>query len=107
DKAIKAEFEGFAGFKVSLDYVEADGQNWVKISATPPPAETPPADGAPAEGASSEGAPSEGAVDWAKTIAEINARAEGWVFQVPAYEVNALKKRMAELARKPESEDGT
>ncbi|MDX2224520.1 MAG: DUF4340 domain-containing protein [Rhodospirillaceae bacterium] len=102
DKAIKAEFEGFAGFKVSLDYVEADGQNWVKISATPPPAETPPADGAPAEGA-----PSEGAVDWAKIIAEINARAEGWVFQVPAYEVNALKKRMAELARKPESEDGT
>lgn len=115
EKAIKAEFEGFAGFKVALDYVEADGQNWVKIRGTPPPADAGPAAATPADSASADttsgdakpadGEPAEGAVDWAKTIAEINARADGWIFQVPAYEVNALKKRMAELARKPESDD--
>ena len=32
-----------------------------------------------------------------------NARAEGWVFQVPAYEVAPLKKRMSELVKKPDS----
>jgi hypothetical protein len=111
DKAITAEFEGFAGFKVFLDYVEADGQNWVKIRGLPPPAVDKPAEAKPTATSGgdqpAEAKPTEAEPDWAKVIAEINARAEGWIFQVPAYEVNALKKRMAELARKPESDDKT
>jgi hypothetical protein len=96
DKTIRAAFEGFDGFKIGLDYAEIDGQNWVKIRG-----EAPPAAPAQAERQAPAGEPP---ADWARTIATINARAEGWVFQVPAYEVNALKKKMAELAKKPDAE---
>ena len=45
----------------------------------------------------------EGATDWVKAMAELNQRTEGWVYEVPAYEVAALKKRMAEITKKPEA----
>ena len=93
DKTIKAEFEGFDGFKVLIDYAEVDGQNWVKIRGE-----------APAGQSAAEAGGDEG--NWKKTIDDLNARAAGWVFQVPAYEVNALKKKMSELARKPEPKEG-
>lgn len=96
DKTIKAEFEGFDGFKVKLEYAEIDGQNWVRVVAEPPPEGSAPA--TPAEGADAP-------TDWKKITADINARSAGWLFQVPAYEVNALKKKMAELAKKPDSKD--
>lgn len=107
DKTIKAEFEGFAGFKVYVDLAEVDGKNWVKVradytAAAPAPAAkttTPP----PSAAAAPDAAPNaEAAVDWAKTVADLNARTDGWVFEVPAYEVAPLKKRMAEVTKKAE-----
>ena len=94
DQTIKAVFEGFDGFKVFVDYAEVNGQNWVTVKAEAPAAAAPKTDEKAAEPAT----------DWAKVVAEINTRAQGWVFQVPAYEVNALKKKMAELARKPDAD---
>lgn len=96
DKTIRAEFEGFDGFKVKLEYAELDGQNWVRVVAEAPPDGVAPA--------TTEGG-GEAPVDWQKVMADINARSTGWLFQVPAYEVNALKKKMAELAKKPETTD--
>jgi hypothetical protein len=87
-KTIKAEFEGFDGFKVLLDYAEIDGKNWIKLRGEAVASSTPPA---------------EGATDWSKAMAELNQRAEGWAFEVPAYEVAPLKKRMADITKKPEA----
>jgi len=88
NKTIKAEFEGFEGFKVLVDYAEIDGKNWIKLRG---------------EAAASSAPPAEGATDWGKAMAELNQRAEGWVFEVPAYEVAPLKKRMADITKKPEA----
>ncbi|MBL8645461.1 MAG: DUF4340 domain-containing protein [Rhodospirillaceae bacterium] len=105
DKTIKAEFEGFAGFKVLLDYAEVDGKHWVKVrgeagapSKAVPAANTPP----PSAAAAPDSQP-EAATDWAKVMADLNARADGWAFEVPAYEVAPLKKRMADVTKKIEA----
>lgn len=108
DKTIKAEFEGFDGFKVYVDLAEVDGRNWVKVrgegghaaASTGPQAPTPPPSAAAAP--DSVSAQPEAATDWAKIIAELNARTDGWVFEVPAYEVAPLKKRMADITKKIE-----
>lgn len=87
-KTIKAEFEGFAGFSVSLDYAEVDGRHWIKVRGE-----------APTTAASS----GQGETDWAKAMADLNARVDGWVFEVPAYEMAPLKKRMNDVTRKIEA----
>jgi hypothetical protein len=88
NKTIKAEFEGFDGFKVSVDYAEIDGKHWIKLRGEATPPKEPPA---------------EGATDWVKAMAELNQRAENWAFEVPAYEVAPLKKRMADITKKIEA----
>lgn len=105
DKTIKAEFEGAAGFKILVDLAEVDGRSWVKVrgdsagvavapakaAATPPPSAAAAPDAAPV---------AEQTPDWSKVIADLNVRADGWVFEVPAYEVAPLKKRMADITKK-------
>ncbi len=88
NKVIKAEFEGFEGFKVNVEYAEVNGKSWVKVRGDAQAPATPLA---------------EGATDWVKAMAELNQRTEGWVYEVPTYEVAALKKRMAELTKKPDA----
>jgi hypothetical protein len=108
DKTIKAEFEGVDGFKVFVDLVEVEGKNWVKVrgeggtssSATAPQTLTPPPSAAAAP--DSQPAQPETQTDWAKTIADLNARTDGWVFEVPTYEIAPLKKRMADITKKIE-----
>jgi hypothetical protein len=39
----------------------------------------------------------------AKTIAALNQKADGWVFEVPSYQVAALTKSMSELTKKPDA----
>jgi hypothetical protein len=87
NKTIKAEFEGFGGFEVTADYAEIDGRHWIKLRGQAASSSTPVA---------------EGATDWAKVMAELNTRTEGWVFEVPAYEMAPLKKRMADITKKIE-----
>lgn len=89
DQTIRAVFEGFEGFTVSVDLIEDGDDNWVRIAGTAPE--------------SSE--VSEGGTDWSQVIADLNARADGWVYQLPGFEVSGIKKRMEELVREPE-EDG-
>ena len=98
DKTITAEFEGFEGFKVFVEYAELDGKHWIKVrgEATAPAAS---AEVKPAEGAVAPPAP---ATDWVKAMVDLTQRGQGWVFEVPAYEVSALKKRMADITKKPD-----
>ncbi len=92
DKTTTAEVDTFEGLHVTLQTTEKDGSTWLKIKAEPPVGgASKPADGAP------------DAVDWGKVAADINARANGWAFQVPTYEVAPLKKRMSELVKKPDA----
>ncbi|MDX2144172.1 MAG: DUF4340 domain-containing protein [Rhodospirillaceae bacterium] len=93
DKTIKAEFEGFEGFKVFVDYAELDGKNWIKVRGEAAASPEKPVEGTPA---------AESKTDWVKAMTELTQRGDGWVFEVPAYEVSALKKRMAEITKKPD-----
>jgi hypothetical protein len=106
DKTTTAEIDGFDGIRVTLQTTEKDGRTWVRIKAEPPVG-SPGAKEAPAKGEDKAGefksTAAEATPDWTKVANEINARADGWVYEVPAYEVAPLKKRMAELVKKPES----
>jgi len=79
-------FEGFAGFTVTMDLIEDGDVNWIKLTGTPP----------------TEAPAAEAQTDWTQAIAELNARAEGWVYQLPGYEVAGIKKRMDDFVREPE-----
>ena len=98
DKTVTALVEGLEGFQVSLELAEVAGQNWVRIKGTPPGA----APGA-TEGKADAAAGVDLRTDWAKQMADINRRADGWVFQVPEYQIAPLKRRMADLVKKPEA----
>ena len=86
DKTIKAAFEGFAGFTVNVELIEEGDENWLRFRASPP--------------ADSEAG--EAAETWSKTIADLNALTDGWVYQLPGYEVASLKKRMTDMVREPD-----
>lgn len=84
DKTTVAEFEGYEGLRVTLEAVENNGTTWVHIHAVPPDPR----------------APQQSGVDWGKVAADINARSEGWAFQIPSYEAAPLKKHMSDLVKK-------
>jgi hypothetical protein len=92
DKTIAAVVEGGDGFDVEIEMAEIDGKAWVKIKGTPPPAAK--------EG---EVKAVDLRTDWNKVIADLNTRTEGWAYQVPDFQVAALKRRMSDLLKKPES----
>ena len=77
----------------SLDQPEIDGQAWVKIKGTPP-ADKP--DPEAAKGVDLR-------TNWTKVIGDMNARAEGWVYRVPAFQMAPLKRRMTDLLKKPDA----
>lgn len=93
DKTTTAVVDGVGGFQVTLEATEINGQNWIRIKGTPPAADQAP----PPAGA----AVTDLRTDWRKLITDLNARAEGWAFAVPAYQVSALRQRMADLTQKP------
>jgi hypothetical protein len=82
DKTYSAVVETVEGSVITLEMTEVDGKNWVRISAKP------------AAGLGTEGGATQ-------TMAAINARGEGHVFEVPAYKVAILKRTLADLRSKP------
>lgn len=82
DKTYLATVETVEGSTITVEMTEVGEQAWVKISAQP---------------ASGLGAESSAA----QAMAGINARAEGRVFQVPAYKVAIMKRTLADLRSKP------
>ena len=84
DKTTTAVVEGEDGFQVAIDMVQDGDKYWVRLKGTPAP-------DAKADAAST------------KAIAGLNEKADGWVFQVPNYQVTALTKTMADLAKKPDA----
>ena len=98
DKTITAVVEGFAGYKVNLEILMEKEKAWVKLQGTPPaPRATPAAtDGAHVTDLRN---------DWDKIISDLNTKADGWVFRVPAYQVEALYRHLSDLLKKPENPD--
>jgi hypothetical protein len=82
DKTYAAVVETVEGSTINVEMTEVNDQSWVKISATP---------------AANLGADSSAA----QTMAGINARGEGRIFQVPAYKVAILKRTLSDLRAKP------
>jgi len=87
DKTTTATFEGFQGLHVEVETTENAGNTWLRIHAT--------------ASAADNGNKLVG-LDWSKVATEINSRSEGWIYQVPAYEVAPLKKHMSDLIKKPD-----
>ena len=98
EKTTTADFDGFAGWRVTVQLTQKDGNSWIRVKADPPPSGF----AAPEPAKSGLGA----AVpppDWNKVMAEIKARTDGWAYQVPAFAVTIMTKRMADLIKKPET----
>ncbi len=98
DKTITATFEGFEGFSITVDVVEDEDTNWVRFRGQA-------REEMPAGENQSEGKNVSDVKDWNAIIAALNAKAEGWVYQLPGYEVSGIKNRMADMVRELE-EDG-
>ncbi len=102
DQTIEVTFEGFTGFVVTVDLIEDGDQNWLRFrgdASAVQPLEDNPSDLEPAEGEEVA------AKDWNAIIAELNRQTDGWVYQLPGYEVSGIKKRMADMVREPEEDD--
>lgn len=91
DSTITAVIDGLVGWQVIVELAEIDGVDWIKLKGTPP-----------ATGMSKPGDSKmvDLSTDWAKVMADLNARAEGWAFQVGAYQMAPLKKTMTDLLAK-------
>lgn len=74
----KAEYTTFDGLTVTVELIEKDGTNWLKLRAA-------------------------GSGDAAKKAAEINARTGGWVYAVAAYKASALRTKLADLVEAPKA----
>ena len=77
-----ASYSTFDGLTLEIDLQEVEGDRWLTVSASV------------AEG-------SDDAI-WQEAAA-ITARTSGWAYYVPAFEVNQMKKRMADMIEEPAS----
>ncbi len=82
DKTYLATVETVEGSTLRIEMTEEGDKSWVKVEALP-------AAGLGADGSA------------ARAMAAINERAEGRVFQVPAYKVAIMKRTLADLRSKP------
>ena len=82
DKTISVEMTTFDGLTVKLAFVVEGDKAWATIAAS---------------GEKKEGAKDHDAV---KEAAEINARGQGWVFEIPDWKVTTLKQRLADVIKK-------
>ena len=76
DKTITGTFVTGGGLTVTVKMTKADGKDWIRISSV-----------------ASAGSPS---VELAR---QVNARAEGWAFEVAGYKAARMRKRMAEIIK--------
>ncbi len=105
DQTITAVFEGFDGFSVTVDLIEDGDANWVRFRGDASAVAQVSESDAGAEDAAEQSDANEAETkDWAAIISELNSRADGWVYQLPGYEVSGIKKRMADMVREPEEE---
>jgi hypothetical protein len=91
DKTTTAVVEGLTGYQIIIELADVDGQEWIKIKGAPP-------SGGPSKPGDS--GLIDLSTDWDQIINSLNARTNGWVFQVPSYQLSILKTRMSGLADK-------
>ena len=74
----------FDGLNVLVDIIEKDGSNWVRIQAEAADGAKPPKD-------------REKAKDVAGEASALNARAAGWAYLIPNYQINLMRKKLSDL----------
>ena len=101
EAAHRATYTSFDGVIVHAEVVEHDGKFWGRFTvdydaaaATPPAAEEDEADEAEAPPAPSP----------AEVAAEVAARVDGWVFEIPDYKAEKLRARLADLVKEETEE---
>lgn len=79
----------FDGLRLSASFVEQDGATWVRFSAkAEPPAEPVKTDG---------DSKLKSAEDVKKEADAINAKVGGWAYKLPAYKVEAMRRKLEDL----------
>lgn len=103
----RAEVETYDGMALRVELTEHEGQTWARFVAraippvdspapAPPPAPAPaPAAGAPAPATPPAAAPQPR--DVGREIADLNARLSRWVYRLPAYRVEAFKRKLEDV----------
>ncbi len=117
--ATTATFRTFDGLVVVATTVERDGERWVRFSAAAdaPAAESSGADGSGEAEAATAGDAEAGdgtaggdaastAADVAERADAIRARVAGWEYRIPSYQTDQLTRRIEDLLRAAESDDG-
>lgn len=87
--APRATLVTFDGLRVTAAFVERDGATWVHLQSA---FEAPQA-----EVAAKEGGPLKSADAVAREAATINDRAAAWVYKLPAYKAEALRRTLNDL----------
>src|SRR5690606_7216521 len=105
DAVTRTTFRAFDGLIVTATSFEQDEQQWVRLDASAAPEESVPDENAES---TPEGAADASAGGDASAEAEqINARVDGWQYQIPSYMYGQLTRRMDDLlAAEDETEDG-
>ena len=86
-----AEAVTFDGLSVRADIAEKDGKTWVRLMArAEPPAELPQADDAAAKKLKS-------ADDVRKEAESINAKFGGWIYMLPNWKIDPMRKKLDDL----------
>lgn len=94
-----AEIATFDGLVARADIVELDGRAWVKVSAR---FEAPAA--APSEEETREGK-LKSADEVRKDVEAVNARAASWLYRLPDWKTDNLRKKTADLTEEEKKDD--
>ncbi|CAK0741525.1 putative DUF4340 domain-containing protein [Gammaproteobacteria bacterium] len=105
---LSADLATFEGLSVHLDLLERDGKHWARLQAKADelPSSKPPA---PSAGEAATEPPKEAPKPPVKPVAdevgEFNGQWAGWVFALPEWQVDGLKKRRDDLVEPPPTQD--
>lgn len=94
-----AEIVTFDGLIARADLVEIDGQTWVKVSARYEQPASSPSDEEVKEGKLKN------ADDVRKDVEAINAKTSAWLYRLPDWKTDNLRKKLADLVEDEKKDD--
>lgn len=94
-----AEIVTFDGLIARADLVELDGQTWVKVSARYEAPASTPSDGEIKEGKLKS------ADEVKKDVETINAKTSAWLYRLPDWKTDNLRKKVADLVEDTKKDD--
>lgn len=103
DEPVLAAYELSNGVRLMVTLWAHEGMHWASFEAEGPAAPIQPTDASPTEDPSTAGEPTtdDPTAEARKEAGELNAKLRGWVFSIPSYQAETMRKRMADLTQAP------